>query len=230
MQRFTSLKPSADLPKLLATLERPQEGKGWYSIVNRDDEAEIHIYDEIGMWGVAASDFIRDLAAIKAPRMSLRINSPGGDVFDGIAIFNAVQRHKAEVTVYVDGIAASAASFIAMAGDRVLMSPHSQMMIHEASGLVMGPAEDMRKMADVLDKSSENIAAIYAGKAGGTVEEWRQRMKDETWLSDREAVALGLADAIAGDAPKAINKVDEPPQIDWAGLFGELEEEQAVLA
>lgn len=208
-QRFTSLQPAADLPKLLAALkarepmEGPQGDRGWYSIKNvSDTETEVFIYDEIGFWGVTASDFVRELADIRANKITLRINSPGGDVFDGIAIYNALKRHQAEVSVFIDGIAASAASFIAMAGDTVTMMPHSQMMIHEAHGLVIGPADDMRKMADILDKSSDNIASIYVEKAGGTTAEWRERMRDETWFSDQEAVDLGLADGIEGADPE----------------------------
>lgn len=205
IQRFQSLKPQADLPQLIAVLgaKKPSNGLSpqgsWYSIRNiSDSAAEIAIYDEIGFYGVSASDFVRDISAIKASSITLRINSPGGDVFDGIAIYNSIQRHKATVTAYIDGIAASAASFIAMAADRVVMSPHSQMMIHEASGLCVGNASDMQQMADILAKSSDNIASIYAKRAGGTVEEWRARMQAETWLSDQEAVDLGLADAIDG--------------------------------
>lgn len=212
-RRFNSLQPVTDLPQVIAMFaaRRSKEGdKGaWYSIVNASQtEAEIFIYDEIGFWGVTAGDFINDLRDIKASTITLRINSPGGDVFDGVAIFNAVKRHPATVDVFVDGIAASAASFIAMAGDTVTMSAHSQMMIHEASGLVIGPAEDMRKMADILDKSSDNIAAIYAEKAGGTVPEWRGRMRDETWMSDREAVELGLADSVEGEEAEVEDHVE----------------------
>jgi len=231
-QRFTSLHPTADLPQLMAVLgakRKPTNGltpqQGWYSIKNVSEAVtEIYVYDEIGYYGVTANDFIRDLRDVKAKNITLRINSPGGDVFDGVAIYNAIRRHSAEVTVHVDGIAASAASFIAMAGDRVVMAPHSQMMIHEASGLCIGPSADMRQMADILDKSSDNIAAIYAEKAGGTVEEWRGRMKEETWLSDQEACDLGLADCIDGQEPKAkapeiVNQTPEP--IDFARLINE---------
>ncbi len=215
LQRYTSIHPVADLPQLMAMLEatavaRAQQreqraeagaGKGsWYTIRNAsDDEAEIFIYDEIGYWGTTANDFVSELREIKASKIALHINSPGGDVFDGIAIYNALVRHKADITVYIDGIAASAASFIAMCGDTVVMCRFSQMMIHEASGLCIGPADDMRKMADVLDKASDNIAAIYATRADGDVAEWRSRMKDETWISDREAVEMGLADRVEGD-------------------------------
>lgn len=212
-QRFTSLQPAADLPELLALLgaKRPENNRrgaargGWYTIRNiTEDEAEIYIYDEIGYFGISANDFISELRDLKASNIALHINSPGGDVFDGVAIYNAIVRHKAKVTVSVDGIAASSASFIAMAGDEVVMAPHAQMMIHEAAGLTIGPADDMRAMADILDKSSDNIASIYAERAGGTVEDWRQKMKAETWFSDAEAVEAGLADRVDGEDEEAV--------------------------
>lgn len=250
-QRFTSLQPTADLPKLQAILasRQPvegQTGRGWYTITNLSKaETEIFLYDEIGMWGITAGDFINELRDIKAGTISLRINSPGGDVFDGIAIYNAVSRHPATVNVFIDGIAASAASFIAMAGDTVTMMPHSQMMIHEAHGLVIGPAADMRKMADILDKSSDNIASIYAEKAGGTIEEWRAKMSAETWFSDQEAVDAGLADGVDGveveaRAERIVNEeptAPEPepegePATDFAALFEQIVEdaEEALYA
>ena len=209
LQRFQSLQPAADLPRLLALLgpREPDTDRdpkatppGWYSITNVSAaEAEIFIYDHIGTFGVTASDFIGELREIKASKIALHINSPGGDVFDGIAIFNALSSHKATITVWVDGVAASAASFIAMAGDEVVMAPHSQMVIHDAMGLAMGGADDMRKMAGLLDKSSDNIASIYAEHTGTEVAVWRQRMKDETWFSDVEAVDVGLADRVDGE-------------------------------
>lgn len=201
-------------------VDAPQSARAdrsWYSIRNISaSEAEILLYDEIGMWGITASDFIHDLQAIKASQINLRINSPGGEVFDAIAIYNALRRHSASVTTFVDGIAASAASFIAMAGDRVVMSPHAELFIHDAHGLTLGNATDMRQMADMLDKSSDNIAAIYAARAGGEVEEWRDKMRAETWFSDQEAVDAGLADEIDGQqvenrAPRAPrNEVPTP--------------------
>lgn len=206
LKRFTSLHPVADLPQLLALFGTKREtdaqegSRSWYNIRNAaGPEAEVYIYDEIGYWGITANDFIGNLRDIKATKIALYINSPGGDVFDGVAINNALLRHPAELTVWIDGIAASAASFIAMAGDEVVMSPHGQMMIHEASGLTIGPADDMRKMAEILDKQSDNIASFYAERTGGTVEEWRDLMRDETWFSDREAVEVGLADRVDGD-------------------------------
>jgi len=172
----------------------------WYRITNSvaaDTAAQVHIYDEIGYWGVTASDFIAELKNVTAPAIDLHVNSPGGEIFDGIAIMNALRAHPATVTTYVDSLAASIASVIAMAGDRVVMAPHSQMMIHDGSGMCIGNAADMREMAELLDRQSDNIAAVYAEKAGGTVKQWRARMTAETWFTAAEAVAAGLADEVA---------------------------------
>lgn len=171
----------------------------WYRISNNagTDPAVVHIYDEIGYWGVTAADFVRDLAGVRASEIELHLNSPGGEIFDGIAIMNALRSHPATVTTYVDSLAASIASVIAMGGDRVVMAPNSQMMIHEASSIEIGNAADMRKMADLLDLQSDNIASVYAAKAGGDVAEWRARMTAETWYTAEEAVAAGLADEVS---------------------------------
>jgi len=169
----------------------------WYRIENKAEAAEVYIYDEIGYFGVTANDFVRDLRNVTSSKINLHLNTPGGDVFDGIAIFNALKAHKATVNVIVDGLAASAGSFIAMAGDRVAMAPHSKMMIHEAFGLAIGNAEDMAKMAERLDATSENIAGIYAERAGNDATHWRALMKAETWFTDQEAVDAGLADEVA---------------------------------
>src|SRR5690606_25494897 len=122
-----------------------------------DDRAEILIYDEIGAdpWtgtGIGADDFVRELRAIKAPRIDVRINSVGGSVFEGNAIYNALARHPAHVDVYIDGIAASIASVIAMAGDKIYIAANAHVMIHNPHGVVWGEAGDMRRMADTLDK------------------------------------------------------------------------------
>jgi len=121
----------------------------------------VYLYDEIGMCGVTAADFVQALAGVTTPALDLHINSPGGSVFDGIAIHAALVNHAATVNTVVDGIAASAASFIAMAGDTRSIEKPASMMIHDASGLVLGNAGDMRQMADVLDQLSNAIAGIY---------------------------------------------------------------------
>lgn len=172
------------------------------------DEAELLIYDEIdSWWGVSAGDVIDALAGITAPNLRVRVNSPGGSVFEGLAIANALRAHPANVTVQVDGLAASIASVIAVAGDRLVMMPQSMIMIHEAAGLCMGDANDMEQMAGVLGKISDNIAGAYAAKAGGTAEQWRETMRVETWYLPEDAVAAGLADE-AIDAKPAADPAD----------------------
>lgn len=169
----------------------------WYRIHNlADDTAEIVIYDEISWWGVSAQQFLKELKDVTASNITLRLNSPGGDVFDGIAIYNLLRSHPATVTTYVDSLAASIASVIALAGDRVVMQPHSQFMVHDAWGVCFGNAADMTEMAVQLNRHSDNIAAVYAEKSGGTVAEWRERMTAETWFTADEAVAAGLADEV----------------------------------
>jgi ATP-dependent Clp endopeptidase proteolytic subunit ClpP len=178
---------------------------GWYTIKDRaDGPARIDIYDEIGLFAVSAQSFITDLAALKGNGdIDLHLNSPGGDVFDGIAIFNALKQRQGTVSVVVDGLAASAASFIAMAASpgELAMAPHSQMMIHDAMSMAIGNASDMTDTAALLDKASDNIASIYAERTGKPVAFWRGQMKAETWYSDQEAVDSGLADKIHGKQP-----------------------------
>jgi ATP-dependent protease ClpP protease subunit len=171
----------------------------WYRIENRaDDTAAVHIYDEIGFFGVTAADFVKDFTAIKASSIDVHVNSPGGEVFDGVAIHNAIKNHPANVTVRIDGLAASAASFIAMAGDQIVIEKNAQMMIHDALSLAVGNAAELRDLADMLDKTSESIAQMYADRAGGDAADWRKAMKAETWYSAQEAVDAGLADEVAG--------------------------------
>lgn len=174
----------------------------WYRITNSigSGPATVHIYDEIGYWGITASDFVAELSQLNAAAIDLHINSPGGEIFDGIAIMNALRSHPATVTTYVDGLAASIASVIAMAGDRVVMAPNSQMMIHDGSGFCIGNAADMREMATLLDRQSDNIASVYAAKAGGDVADWRALMTAETWYTAEEAVEAGLADEVSSSS------------------------------
>jgi ATP-dependent protease ClpP protease subunit len=128
--------------------------------------------------------------------LTVRINSPGGSVFDGVAIYNALKRHEARVTVWIDGIAASIASMIAMAGDEVVMPENAMLMLHDPSGLVLGTAADMRGMAEALDKMKAGMVAAYRDKSGRDDAEIEALMAAETWLSAQEAVELGLADRV----------------------------------
>ncbi|MGW7786043.1 head maturation protease, ClpP-related [Streptomyces tricolor] len=190
--------PFIDLPDKIPGLRmRVRQDQTWYQFRNvAADEAELFLYDEIGGWGTLAEDFIAELEAITTPKLRVRVSSPGGSVFEGVALANALRAHPAEVTVQVDGIAASIASVIAMAADRVVMQPQAMVMVHDASGVCMGNAQDMADMAALLDKISDNIADAYGAKAGGTRAEWRQVMKAETWYTAEEAVEAGLADEV----------------------------------
>lgn len=179
------------------------DGDWWRIVRNADDtdSVDVLLYDEIGYWGTEAKDFAQQINALDVSTINLRVNSPGGDVYDGIAILNALRAHPAVVNVIVDGIAASAASFIAMAGDTITMARNSEMMIHDARGFAMGNAATMAKIASMLDRTSNNIASIYAERAGGETTDWRAAMKAETWYSAQEAVDAGLADKV--DDPKS---------------------------
>lgn len=173
----------------------------------------VRLYDPIdswgGEWGVSAKEFAAAIDSIPAGtnEVRLHLNSPGGDVFEGITIANLLRGTPARVVAVVDGLAASAASFIASAADEVVMGRNAELMIHDAWGLGIGNAADMRDLADRLDHLSNNIASIYAEKAGGSVDVWRSAMLAETWYSADEAVAAGLADRVspaqAPDDPKA---------------------------
>lgn len=194
------------------------DGRDWCRItVNKADAtedtsaADVMLYDEIGFWGTTAQDFVRQVGALDVETLNVKINSPGGEVYDGIAIMNALRDHPATVNVTVDGLAASAASFIAMAGDTITMNHNSEMMIHDASGLVIGGPDDMAEFGAYLNKVSDNIASVYAERAGGTVADWRAVMKAETWYSAQEAVDAGLADRVAeakSDEEKPSNRFD----------------------
>ena len=183
---------------------RSPNAPAWWQIVNRAGQRpELRIYDEISPYGVSAAGFTASLEALDVGELDVRINSPGGSVFDGIAIHNAIARHRARTTVYIDGLAGSAASFIAMAGDDIAINRYASMMIHDASGLVVGTAADMGKFAGVLNQLSDTIAQVYADRAGGTVADWREAMLAETWYGADAAVAAGLADRVEGGPSRA---------------------------
>ena len=166
----------------------------WYTIRARATGAEVLIYDEIGAFGVSAKGFLAELGALPddAP-IDLRLNSPGGSVFDAVAIHNALSRHAGTVTVWIDGIAASAASYIAMAGDEIVMPENAFLMIHDPSGLVMGTAADMRDMAGTLDKIAASMLRGYAARSGRPEGEIAGLMAAETWFGAAEALEAGLA-------------------------------------
>lgn len=204
--------------RLTNLVQQPQAAGGWYRVLRNDagtGPTRIDIYDEIGgggwfFGGVSAIDFVNELAQISGD-IEVHINSPGGDVFDGLAIYNSLAQRAGNVTTIVDGLAASAASFIAMAGKTRMICPGAMMMIHEASGVCLGNAADMRETADLLDKVSENLAGIYADRSG-RADGWRDAMRAETWYTADEAVAAGLAHRLAErpeqDALAAVARFD----------------------
>lgn len=177
--------------------------KNWYAInakADKPEEAEISIYDEIGFWGVTAQAFISDLKNLgDVKNIVLSVNSPGGSVFDGLAIYNALKnvRNKGvHIKGRVMGIAASAASFVIMAANEIEMPENSMMMVHYASGLAWGNAEEMRETADILDKIDASIVGIYTARTGKSEEDVRALLAAETYLTASEAKEKGFADTV----------------------------------
>ena len=165
--------------------------------------AEIQIYEDIGAgWfgGVTAKDFSTDLkAAGKVKQIDVRIASYGGDVNEGLAIYRMLAEHDAKIVMHVDGVAASIASVIAMAGDEIVIAEAGSFMIHEAWNIVAGNAEDLRKMADNLDKASSQIADIYAARTKNNATKVKDWMRATTWFYGQEAVDNGFAQSVAAN-------------------------------
>lgn len=172
--------------------------KTWFKVENlAESEKKVLIYDEIGGWGIRAIDLINEINSgdTKLP-LNVYINSPGGDLVEALAIFNAIKRYEGETTAYVDGIAASAASYIAMAFDKVVMPKNTMMMIHDPISYAIGNADDMRETADLLDKFKNSIISGYANKSGKSSEEISALLSNETWISADEALEMGFADEV----------------------------------
>ncbi len=205
----------------------------WFSMKTDDTVAEISIFDEIGGWGVSVSDFKKELDAIKnSASITLYLNSPGGDIFAAMAIYNLLSPLKDKITAHVIGWAASAASILALAGKKLLMGEATYLMIHNPWSIAMGTAKDFRKTADLLDQIGGNMADIYTARSNHTKDEILSLMDEETWMTGQEAIDHGFADelvtgeavaALAGDitkfgfqhAPQAIienvHKKSNPP-------------------
>ncbi len=196
-----------------------------FAPTSEDDSgvATLRLYDPIDSygeyWGVSAKEFAAALAALPTDTQEIRlhINSPGGEVFEAVAILNQLRQHRARVVAIVDGIAASAASFLAAGADETIMAPNSTLMVHDAWGICVGNAADMRDLGDLLDKLSDNIASIYSAKAGGSIEDWRSVMLAEAWFTADEAVAAGLADSIDGVAEAEAENAFDLSQFRYAG-------------
>jgi ATP-dependent Clp endopeptidase proteolytic subunit ClpP len=167
-----------------------------------DKTGEIYLYDEIGFGAITARGFADELKSLgRVDRINVRINSPGGDVFDGIAIHNLLKNHPANIVVSVDGWAASIASVIAMAGDSIEMASNAQIMIHDPYvGRVSGGAADMRKMAERLETTKQTLVDTYHERTLIPKEEISAMMGRETWLKAAEAKQFGFADHIVNDS------------------------------
>lgn len=188
----------------------------WLDIRNEGGAALLRIHDVIGdYWSETTSgDIAAKIDAIDAPEIVVSINSPGGNIFDGIAIYNALRAHPARIVTRVDGLAASIASVIVQAGDERQMMGGSQMMIHNAWGVAIGDAPEMRKMAEVLDHQNAVIAGIYAQHCATPEADLLDLMAAETWFTSAGAVESGLADTVLDGAPN-------PPDADDASGDGE---------
>ena len=197
------IKMKQNLMRLLAR----NRGRGQFEIKSAADgkEATVYLYDAIvateeeAEWygGVSAQSFVKQLAGLEADTIHLRINSPGGSVFAGRAMETALRQHSAKVIVYVDGLAASAASFVAMAGDEIEMAQGAFLMIHKAWSMAWGNSDELRKEADLLDKVDGSLAKTYHDRTGLPEDELAEMMAAETWLDADEAVAKGFADRVA---------------------------------
>ncbi|MGB3484014.1 MAG: head maturation protease, ClpP-related [Mycobacterium sp.] len=175
----------------------------WFTVKDLADDdttAQIDIYDEIDwLWGVTSRDFRDQLKALpeSVNTIDLHINSPGGDVYEALAIMNTLRQHKAKVVTTIDGYAASSAGFIAVgASDELVVSENAEIMAHLPWAVMIGDADEMRKMAEDLDRIGKNIASIFQARAGGKLDDWVAILTAETWWSADEAVAAGIADKV----------------------------------
>lgn len=170
----------------------------------KGNRGEIWLYDQIGesFWGegISAKTFQKELSGLgKVNTLNVRINSPGGDVFDGLAIYNLLKAHPARVLVDVDGLAASIASVIAMAGDEIRMAGNAMMMIHNPHGMAVGDATEMQRVAALLQQVKGSLADTYASRTSQTRHQLEAWMDEETWLTAETAVQYGFADGVSAD-------------------------------
>jgi len=174
--------------------------RGYCVAAKSAKEGEIWVYEEIGegfFGGISAKQFAKDVKALgSVAKITVRLHSPGGDVFDAVTMYNILKQHKAEVLMNIDGEALSAASMLAMAGDEILMAKNAIMMIHDAWTIAIGPAEKMRRTAEMLEKVNATIVRTYADRVTIDEAEIIQMMSDESWIDAEQAVAMGFADGI----------------------------------
>lgn len=194
--------------------------KNWYRIRAARKTAEVLLYEEIGAWGKTAKEFAAELDALgDLKQINVRINSPGGDVFEALAMHGALFRHPAQVTVYIDALCASAATLVALAGDEIHMADSAMWMIHEPWTVAMGNSADLLKQSDLLDTVAAQIVNLYARKTGESADVIREWMRAETWYTAEQALAAGFVDAIdeplrlAALATHDLSKFKHSPQL-----------------
>ncbi len=175
---------------------KPRAKAGSYKIEDKDDKSTIYIYDEISWFGLSSEQLVKDINNITAKTIHIRFNSPGGSVFDGTAVFNAIKQHKSKTITHIDGLAASISSVIALAADEVRMAENAFLMIHDPWSIVIGNADTMREEADLLEKVGGVIAKTYIDKTGKDEKEIKSLMVAETWMTADEALEMGFIDAI----------------------------------
>lgn len=182
--------------------------KSWFNFENKASVSPtVYIYGSIGAYGVTATDFVKELNGISAKEITLRMHSPGGNVFDGMTIFNAIEEHSATVKGQVDGMCGSICSVIAMACNTLTMAKGSMMMIHNASGGSFGNATEMRKTADLLDQIDGILLKTYQAKTAMPVREIKKMMDEETYMTADKAKSLGFCDAV-GNQSAIKNEID----------------------
>ena len=215
---------------------KPLDKPDWFKVqAISDDETEIMIYDVIGWPFISADDFVRALADITAKTVTVRINSPGGDVWDGMAIFNALKTYNGKVVTRIEGIAASMASVIALAGKEVQAYANTMYMIHEPYAFTAGNQYSLRELADILEKMSGQMIDIYSSNASPGKREIAQMMKDEAWLTAKEAKEKGFIDTVLdGKGAKAQFDLsmfsNVPDGLDGSREGGELTEREIERA
>lgn len=186
-----------------ATNDLPVRTTPCFRVSNVDSaRPKLYVYDMIGGWDLDASEFVQAVHALDATDLDLHINSPGGFVYDAVAMYEALQSSATTVHAHIDGLAGSAASFLAMAGDSVDIAKGGRIVIHDAQMLALGSPADLREAADLGDAVSDDIAGYYADRAGGTVASWRAAMTATTTYSAQQAVDVKLADRVTGDVSR----------------------------
>lgn len=196
---------------VLAKAMRPKDGKPKaleIRAAENEGEVEIFVYDQIGYWGIEAADFVKELKAIDADVIHMRLDCPGGDVFAARAMKTALEQHPAKIIAHVDGLAASAASYLMLAGDEVVIAKGAFVMIHNAWSITLGDNREHKASAALLEKIDESIRDDYAAKSGKDAAEFVDLMDAETWLDADEALELGLVDRIYDKKGGAENRFD----------------------